>query len=174
MKAVRDNGMLSCLKHFPGHGSAANDSHLGLTDVTKTWVSSELEPYRMLIKKNNIHSVMSSHIYNATIDSLYPASLSPNFIEKKLRKELNYNGVVISDDLQMGAISNYYSLEEIVIQSINAGNDILIFSQYFNPDIKLPEKVVQIIKDAVKSGKISEQRINESFERIIKLKKNLD
>jgi beta-N-acetylhexosaminidase len=91
----------------------------------------------------------------------------------KLRTEMNYNGVVISDDLQMGAINNYYTLEQIVIQAIKSGSDILIFSQYFNPDQNLPAQVINIIKNAITSGEISEERINQSFNRIIKMKQRI-
>jgi len=173
VRAIDKEGLLSCLKHFPGHGSANTDSHQGLTDVTQTWQPYELDPYTSLIGQGLARSIMSAHIYHAGVDSIYPASLSYQHIQMKLRTDMNYHGVVISDDLQMGAINNYYSLEEIVIQAIKSGSDILIFSQYFNPDQNLPLQVINIIKNAIATGEISEERINESFNRIIKMKQRI-
>jgi len=173
IQAIEKEGLLSCLKHFPGHGSANTDSHQGLTDVTQTWQPYELDPYTTLIGQGLARSIMSAHIYHAGVDSIYPASLSYQHIQMKLRTEMNYNGVVISDDLQMGAINNYYTLEQIVIQAIKSGSDILIFSQYFNPDQNLPAQVINIIKNAITSGEISEERINQSFNRIIKMKQRI-
>lgn len=173
VRAIDDTGLLSCLKHFPGHGSASTDSHLGLTDVTQTWQEYELNPYYDLKNQGLTRSIMSAHIYNANVDSIYPASLSYQHIQNKLRTEMNYDGVVITDDLQMGAINNYYSTEEIVLQAIKSGSDILIFSQYSNADENLPGTVVDIIKSAIERGEISEERINQSFNRIKKLKSRL-
>ncbi|MDX9978352.1 MAG: glycoside hydrolase family 3 N-terminal domain-containing protein, partial [Candidatus Cloacimonadales bacterium] len=85
-----------------------------------------------------------------------------------------FDGVVITDDLQMCAIWKYYTLEEIVLNAIKAGNDLLIFSQYFAPDTSLVDKVTEIIRVAIADKKISEQRIDESFKRIIKLKNSIN
>ncbi len=171
IKAIESEGLISCIKHFPGHGSATNDSHQGLTDVSESWQAYELDPYRDLIKTKRVKSIMSSHIFNNKVDSLYPASLSEKHILGTLRKELNFQGVVITDDLQMGAINNYYSLEEIVLQAIKSGSDLLVFSQYFNPNEHLPEEVIAIIKKGIQRGEITEERINESFRRIQRMKK---
>lgn len=173
IRAVKDNNLISSLKHFPGHGSAENDSHQGFTDVTNTWQFLELDPYISLINSNTVQSIMSAHIYHADIDSIYPASLSEKHINYLLRNELNFSGVVISDDLQMGAIQQHYTLEETVIQAIKSGSDILIFSQYFSPDINLPNVVVNIIKNAIKDGLITKERIITSYERIAKLKSQI-
>lgn len=173
IEAISNQGLIACLKHFPGHGSATIDSHLGMTDVTNTWQEQELIPYLNLINTHDLPSIMSAHIFHSEIDSLYPASLSYQHINNLLRNELSYNGVVISDDLQMGAIVQHYNLEETVIKAINAGSDILIFSQYFNPNINLPIEVINIIKKAVSDGVIPKQRIEESYNRIIKMKKQI-
>jgi len=173
INAIKDNGLISCLKHFPGHGSASNDSHLDITDVTQTWSEIELDPYITLINQNLAQAIMSAHIFNTNIDENYPSSLSDSFINNLLRNELQYDGVVITDDLQMGAIQNYYELEDTIIKSINAGSDILIFSQYFEPNIELPTIVHNIIKNAVQSKTISKKRIEQSYYRIKQLKNQI-
>lgn len=173
LEAASDNEVLSCLKHFPGHGSSRDDSHKDITDVTKTWKDAELIPYKNLIEVGFAKCIMSAHIFNSKIDPDYPASLSEKHLLKTLRKKLNFKGMIISDDMQMGAIHKHYSLEETVIKSIQAGNDMIMFSQFFNPEDDLPVKVVNIIKSAIEQNIISEKRINESFNRIMNLKKNI-
>lgn len=171
--AHRKNGVLTSLKHFPGHGSASSDSHLGFTDVTNTWKKEELIPYRELIRKKKVDLIMSSHIFNRNIDNEFPASLSYKHIQGILREELGYNGVIITDDLQMKAISNYYGLETVIINAINSGNDILLFSDYFWTDTEIPQKVAFIVSNAIKEGKIKRERIDGAYFRIMKLKKKL-
>src|SRR5699024_4586289 len=112
------------LKHFPGHGSSEDDSHEGVTDVTMTWQEKELIPFRRLIATGNVDVVMTAHIYNAKLDPSYPATLSKPIITGLLRDSLNFDGVVISDDLQMKAIRSYYGLEKTIEMSIKAGVDI--------------------------------------------------
>lgn len=165
--------VLTCLKHFPGHGSARADSHNDITDITNTWLEYELEPYRSLINSGKAAIVMPGHLFNLNIDTAYPASLSEKFINRILRQDLRFNGIVISDDLQMGAISQHYTFEEVVILAINAGTDILLFSNYFNPDPLLPDKIIEAVKKAVHEGKIKESRIDESYSRILNLKNSL-
>lgn len=169
----RNNNVMTSLKHFPGHGSAGTDTHLQFTDVTDTWAEQELEPYKRLIALNNADMIMSSHIFNKKIDDQYPASISEKTVNGLLRKQLGYHGVVVTDDLQMGAISNNFKFEDVIVSAVNAGNDILLFANYFNPDPMIPEKVKLIIKQAVKDGRISQQEIDDSYERIIELKNRL-
>lgn len=173
-RAIHDAGMVSCLKHFPGHGSACGDTHKDITDVTDSWQDYELDPYAEFIEKEQVDSIMSSHILHRDIDCVYPASLSTSHVQEMLREQMCYDGVVITDDLQMCAIWKYYTLEEIVLNAIKAGNDLLVFSQYFAPDISLVDKVTEIIRAAIADKKISEQRIDESFKRIIKLKNSIN
>jgi beta-N-acetylhexosaminidase len=170
--AHRKMGVLTALKHYPGHGSAKDDSHLGLVDITGTWKKSELIPYRTLIKKGLADTVMCAHVVNSDIDDKYPASLSVRHIEENLRESLGFDGVIITDDLQMKAISNMYTLEEVVINSVNAGCDILLFANYFNSDSEMARKVKEIIIRAARDGKIKRERIEESFRRIMELKKS--
>lgn len=163
--------ILTSLKHFPGHGSASSDSHLGFTDVTSTWQSLELEPYKNLINNNYQDFVMTAHIFNANLDSEYPATLSKNIMTGILREQLNFKGVIISDDMGMGAITSQFGLETAVEKSIEAGVDVLLFANNLNYDEHIAEKVIKIIKSLIADGKINASRINESYKRIIALKK---
>ncbi len=171
ISAHKRRGILSALKHFPGHGSSRADSHLGFVDVTDTWKAIELQPYRSLIDDGVVDIVMTAHIFNSRLDAKYPATLSKTIVSGLLRGELKYDGVVVSDDMQMKAISAHYGLETAVEQAINAGVDMLVFgnnAETFEPDIA--ERAVAAIKSLVANGRISRQRIDESYARIMKLK----
>ena len=171
--AHHERGVLCAIKHFPGHGSSRDDSHLGLVDVSETWSDVELEPYRRLIANGIVDAVMTAHIYNKQLDPVYPATLSRAVITGMLRGMLGYDGVVISDDLQMGAIRAEYSWEETVQTAIDAGVDILLIANntQFDPDI-VP-KTVDLIQTLVREGKVSPQRIDASYQRIQRLKARL-
>ncbi len=175
VKSHRDYQVLSALKHFPGHGSASKDSHKGFTDVTETWLPKELEPYKTLIDKKSCDMVMTAHVFNAKIDSLFPATLSKKYIEDMLRTELGWQGVVISDDMHMGAITQHYGFENAIAKCINSGVDILIFSNNipgkYNENI-VPE-TVKLIRKLVEEGQVSKERIIQSYTRIMKLKSKL-
>jgi len=173
IEAHIQNGIIPVAKHFPGYGSSFSDSHLGMVDVTNSWKKGELIPYKKLKNENLIFGVMVGHIFNKNIDKNYPATLSSKFLQEILRKGIGFKGVIISDDLQMEAIKKYYSLGETITKSINAGCDILLFSNNTQEgyDENLPYKVFDIIYQGVKEGKISKQRIFESSERILNLKR---
>ncbi len=162
-------GVISVLKHFPGHGSSLGDSHQGFVDITNTWSKEELEPYKILIHSKSVNMIMTAHVFNSYLDPIYPATLSYAVNTKLLREEMGYKGVIISDDLQMKAISKHYTLKETVTLSINAGVDILLFgNQLGNQDI---DELLEIIFIQVKNGSIAYQKILESSERIKKLHK---
>lgn len=163
--------ILNCLKHFPGHGSATTDSHLGFTDITNTWADSELIPYIKLIQNGYDDFIMSGHLFNAEIDSVYPASLSNKTLTGLLRDSLGFDGLIITDGMFMGAISNNYTFDEAVELAINAGNDILLYTTNKLSGKSLVDSVVGIVMNKISEGKITEQRINESYNRII-LKKH--
>lgn len=171
IKSHADKGVITALKHFPGHGSVSEDTHLNFTDATATYKEIELVPYENLAFKNDLQMVMVSHIFNENYDEIYPASLSYNTIGGILRRSMGYNGVVITDDLDMGAIRQNYDLEDTVIQAINAGNDILLFSNRERHNPNLADDINKIIKEAILSGLIEPYRIQESYDRIMKLKK---
>lgn len=163
-------GILTVLKHFPGHGSSTTDSHLGFTDVTDTWDPKELIPYKKLFAEKDIRAVMTAHIFNANIDSVWPATLSEKTINGLLRDSLGFDGVVFSDDMQMDAIREEYGLETAIQQAINAGVDVLIFGNnlHYEPDIA--ERAIGIIQKLLREGKVEKETVERSIARIDSLK----
>ena len=166
-------GILTTLKHFPGHGSSQSDSHLGFTDVTGTWSKTELEPYAKIIEAGLCDAVMTAHVFHAGIDPKYPATLSRPAIEGLLREGMGYDGVVVSDDMQMKAVSANFGLKEAIIQAVNAGVDILTFANNSVFDPEIARTAVGILKDAAADGTIPASRIDRSYERIMRLKKSV-
>ena len=169
------HGVLCAVKHFPGHGSALGDSHLGMVDVTDTWNAYELEPFTNLIKQRKVDVVMTAHIYNRKLDKDYPATLSHKIVTELLRDNLHYDGVVVTDDMYMEGILSQYSIPEAFALAINAGADILLVGNNIDTGFEpnRPFKLVDIIVDLVKTGKVPYQRIHESSERILRLKAKL-
>lgn len=169
--AHREKKIITCLKHFPGHGSSQQDSHQGLVDVTRTYAASELQPYRDLIQENQTETIMTAHIINKNVDPKFPATLSQEYIQQLLREKMSFQGVVISDDMQMGAITEHYGFAEALILAINAGCDLIALANNAKTyDGTLPIRAHRIIVDAVKAGKISTQRIDEANKRLKRLK----
>ncbi len=165
------NNIITAVKHFPGHGSSKSDSHLGMVDVTDTWQEAELIPYQKLVQSGILDMVMTAHIVNRNIDPDYPVTLSENYIKPILRNQIGFKGVVVSDDMQMGAITLNYGLEQAAVRAVKAGCDMLIISNNIGQyDEQAPYKVLEAIFSAVKSGEISESAINESHQRIMELK----
>ena len=175
IEAHRDAGVLTAVKHFPGHGSAPGDTHEGFVDVTKAWAPAELVPYRTLVSEGSVDAVMTAHVVNGQLDPQWPATLSPTTITGVLRDELGFQGVVVSDDLQMGAIADHYGLETAVHQALVAGVDILLFANN-NPrayESDIAPRVVALVEALVRDGALTEERINESVERVRDLKARL-
>lgn len=162
--ALRARGIVPVLKHFPGHGSSKGDSHKGFVDVSDTWKPVELQPYRELIAQGRADMIMTAHVFNRFLDPKYPATLSKNVNTDILRDTLGFTGVIVSDDLQMKAISEHYSLSEAARLAINAGVDMLLFGNQLG-DTSL-EEAVNAIYTEVKSGRISAVRIAEANRRI--------
>lgn len=169
----QQRNILPVIKHFPGHGSAWNDSHVGMADVTETWDPIELEPYRLLIKQPISFGVMTAHVLNENLDPELPATLSRDIQTGILRDSLNFDGVLFSDDMQMDAIRTFYGLEFAIEKAILAGVDVLVFANnsVYQPDI-VPE-AVDIIKELINEGVINEERIDQSYQRIMRAKKEL-
>lgn len=172
-RAHRNHGVLTCPKHFPGHGSAAGDTHLGLVDVSRTWSKRELIPFQRLIDEGLVEIMMTAHVFNANLDPDHPATLSPRVLQGILRDKLGYTGVIISDDMEMKAITSQYGLEKAVQLGIEAGLDMLCFGNNMSFDLNIGEKVTDIILRLVETGKLSEARIDDSYRRIIQLKQRL-
>ncbi|NPA51135.1 MAG: glycoside hydrolase family 3 protein [Epsilonproteobacteria bacterium] len=166
--------ILTSLKHFPGHGSSFKDTHKGFVDVTNIWNPKELIPYKILIKQKLTDTIMVAHIFNKKLDPNYPASLSKNIITNLLRKNLGFRGVVISDDLQMGAISKYYSLKDRIRLAINAGIDIMLFSNQTSIKNQITlNRLIKITKELLRENKIDISQINRAYNRIQKVKNRL-
>ena len=167
IKAHHQEGVLCTLKHFPGHGSSVADSHIGLVDVTDTWSTQELEPFAQIIGNERCDIIMTAHIFNGNIDPQLPATLSALTINGLLRGDLGYDGVIVTDDLEMAAIRQYYDFEEAVSLAINAGVDVFLSSRYRSAAI---ERTIATVVELVERGKIRETRIDESYTRIQALK----
>ena len=168
MKGLKDSNVIASVKHFPGHGDTSVDSHVGLPVVEhdlERLKSFELVPFKKAIDAG-ADMVMVSHIMLPKIDEKEPATLSKTIITDILRKDMNYNGVVVTDDMTMGAIINNYDIGEAAVKSINAGVDIVMVCHQYDNVIK----VIDSIKEAVKNGTITEERLDKSVERILKLK----
>lgn len=166
-------GILTTLKHFPGHGSAANDSHDGFVDITRTWSKKELIPFQRLINSGEADMIMTAHVFHDGYDDKLPASLSQAILKGILRDELKFDGVIITDDLQMGAIRKFYSLETTVKLALQAGVDVLQFSNQQIYDPQIAPKVIAIIKHLIDTGEICQEQIEKSYSRIQRLKEHL-
>lgn len=164
LSGLHSAGIKGCIKHFPGHGDTKGDTHAEYVAVTKTWdeiKGCELVPFTENFQ--NTDSVMVAHVTFVDVDSEYPASLSKKLITGKLRGELGYKGIVLTDALNMGAIEKNYGSGEASVLAFEAGNDILLMPENF------PEAYKAVL-EAVKSGRITQNRLDESVLRILSLK----
>ncbi|MFW5723802.1 MAG: glycoside hydrolase family 3 protein [Halochromatium sp.] len=170
VRAQQRRGILSTLKHFPGHGSAGADSHTEVVDVTDTWSAHELIPYAQLIRAGYRDLIMTAHIRNARLDPRHPATLSRPILTGLLRQRPGFRGVVISDDLQMDAIAEHYRPSEALIGALNAGVDLLLIANHrpYDPD-RVPKTLV-ILRQAIADGRLRLSRINAACARILALK----
>ncbi|MFA9461052.1 glycoside hydrolase family 3 protein [Thiohalorhabdus sp. Cl-TMA] len=173
VRAHRAAGVRTSLKHFPGHGSSRGDTHKGLVDITATWEPVELAPYRRLIDAGLADTVMVGHLVNRELDPDWPASLSRRTVHGLLREKLGYEGVVILDDLQMGAIRKHYELRTVIRRALRADADILLFGNNLVYQPRITERAHRIIRELVEQGRVSEERIQRSYRRIRALKEDL-
>lgn len=173
VRAHRQCGILTCAKHFPGHGSARGDTHLGLVDVTQHWTELELTPFQRLIEAGECDAVMTAHVFNSRLDPQRPATLSPVVLGEILRGRLGFEGVILSDDMEMRAIAGQYGLEQAIELGLSAGLDMLCFGNNLNFDARIGERVWDIVRGLVRAGKIPEERIDQSYRRIVKMKERL-
>jgi len=170
VEAQREHGVSSCLKHFPGHGSSRQDSHLGFTDVSDTWEPLELVPYRELIARGLADAVMTAHVFNRRLDPEFPATLSEKTISGLLRREMQFPGLVVSDDMDMKAISASYSREKALELALNAGNDILLIANNQVCDQDIAIRSQEMILSLIAAGRVSAGRVEESCQRILDFK----
>ncbi|MEM8650909.1 MAG: glycoside hydrolase family 3 N-terminal domain-containing protein [Pseudomonadota bacterium] len=162
-------GVACSLKHFPGHGSSRSDSHDGFVDITKTWSAEEMVPFRKLASQAPL--IMSGHLFHPEFSNgKAPVTFSQKALTKKLRGGLGYQGVILTDDLDMGAIRKSFQLREAIILALAAGNDLLLLSNSLNYDEDLPANAVRWIADAVKQGRISQNQVKASYNRVMRVK----
>ncbi len=165
----------TALKHWPGHGSSTKDSHLHFVDVTKHWQQIEIEPYRRLFAKGYAGMVMTSHIYHRDWGNgeNLPASLSPVAVKTMLRDDLGFDGVIITDDLQMRSISSKRKLDEAIIMALAAGNDIVLIGNVLAQAPSDPEFAVRAIARGVREGRLDFKQLYRSWQRVIGYKARL-
>jgi beta-N-acetylhexosaminidase len=177
LKTLQENSILGSIKHFPGLGATQIDSHEDLPTVNigeEEFSGIDQFPYQELLKSNFVHCVMVAHAAFPNLDlqetdsagKLLPSSLSFNIITKLLREKFNFQGLVVTDDMEMGAIMRNYGIGEACKMAIKAGQDMLLICA--NGDVM--RKGFQAVLQAVQSGEISETRIEESLQRIAKFK----
>ncbi|WP_226580793.1 glycoside hydrolase family 3 protein [Acuticoccus sediminis] len=173
VEAHRDAGVLTALKHFPGHGSSRGDTHKGFVDVSYSWTETELTPYRDLVAENMVDMVMVAHVHLAKYGpGGLPASLSEPMIEGLLRGNIGFNGVVMSDDLEMGAIRKLGSPIRIAKQAILAGNDILVYAGGAAGRGDLVGELQARLQVAARDP-VFAARIKDSYHRVMTLKAKL-
>src|SRR5262245_123101 len=172
IRAHRAAGIATVAKHIPGHGSSSADSHKALADISNTWREIEIEPYRTLAQEGLLDGVMLGHLYHPRFSdgAKLPTSLSGRAVAAL--RETGFTGVVVSDDMEMGAVRDY-SLDERVVKAVNAGTDLLVFSNIKLRDPELGTKLHAIIADAVRDGRISRSRIEKAYGKIMLLKRRI-
>jgi beta-N-acetylhexosaminidase len=173
IKGHRGVGVRTTLKHFPGHGSSTGDTHLGVVDVTNTWSATELKPFANVIHDGLADAVLTAHVFNAKLDPQHPATLSEPTIGGILRRQLAWDGLVLSDDMQMGAIRKAYGYTDALRLAILAGVDVLTIAQQQVFEVGIVGHTIDLIEGLVLDGSITEARIDQSFSRIQAFKANL-
>lgn len=170
-RGFQDGMILPTVKHFPGHGNTAVDSHLGLPVVAAgrdELERVELYPFRKAIAAG-IEGVMTSHVLFPAFDGKYPASLSYNIVTKLLREEMGFDGLVCTDSLTMGAIASNFPLDEVIRLAVNAGNDLLVFCG--KAELAEQRTIYRTFLQLVREGQIPEERVNDSVARILAQKR---
>lgn len=170
-KGYQQENIIYSLKHFPGIGKGRVDSHVDSSsiDVAKEVLMAEdILPFKTIIDENdpNDYFILVSHLKYPALDEEYPASLSSKIMTDLLRNELGYKGIIITDDMEMGAVANHNDFRSIGVKAVKAGADIVLVCHEYEHQ----QEVYLGLLDAVNSGEISQERIDESVKRIIKVK----
>jgi len=175
VRGMREEGVLTALKHFPGHGSSYDDSHKGFVDVTGTADADvELYPYRTLIAEGMADTVMTAHVFNRALDERYPATLSRATLTGLLRGGLGWDGPVVTDDLRMGAIEERYGLARAAVTALAAGADLLLLA-----DDRLPgggsagQAALAALRRGLARGRLDPERVESALARVAALKARL-
>ncbi len=170
IRGLRDGGVIPTAKHFPGHGNTDTDSHLALPSIKGTrqqLETTELIPFKAAIKEN-VEAIMTAHIVFPALDAKLPATLSKTILTGLLRQELGYEGVIVTDSLSMKSIANTWGFGEATVMSIEAGADLVLALGTFEQQLESLNALIE----AVKNGRISEKRLDESLIRLEKLRRN--
>ena len=168
-------GILTAVKHFPGHGSSVDDSHAGFVDVTDTARPEvELVPYRLLLAEGVMDAVMTAHVFNRHLDAWVPATLSRPTIDGVLRSELGWRGVVVSDDMRMGAIQQHYGAGDAAVRALRAGVDLILIADDRLPgDGSASAGTLEAIRRALRQGRLPAGQVDEALARIAALRSRL-
>jgi beta-N-acetylhexosaminidase len=174
IKAHHAHSVACCLKHFPGHGSSRGDSHLGFVDITDDWQEIELDPYRQLFAAGFEDAVMTAHVVHRGFDpSGLPATLSSPVINGMLRRDLGFNGVTMTDDLQMRAIADHYGFREAVQRAVLAGVDLMVVGNDLLRNGNAFHEGVAAVRELLDRGMVDADYINASLTRIRILKQKI-
>lgn len=170
-KGYQQENIIYSLKHFPGIGKGKVDSHVDSSNIDAskdTLMAEDILPFKTIIDENepNDYFILVSHLKYPALDEEYPASLSSKIMTDLLRNELGYKGIIITDDMEMGAVANHNDFRSIGVKAVKAGVDIVLVCHEYEHQ----QEVYLGLLDAVNSGEISQERIDESVKRIIKVK----
>ncbi len=170
--AHRNANILTAAKHFPGHGSSRTDSHVAFTDISTTWNPMELKPFADIA--NDVDMVMVGHLYHPQFSDGpgIPASLSERAISS-LRNDIGFNGVIVSDDMEMGALREHFSFEDRIVRAVAAGTDLLLFANRIVPLDDLGARIHSVILCSVRSGTIPRTRVEQAYRHITTMKRTL-
>ncbi len=168
--AFQAAGVACVLKHFPGHGRSLADSHKSLPDITKTWSEAELEPFAGMIANGHAPSIMGGHLL---LEGSMPTTLSASTMTGLLRGKLGYQGVSMTDDIDMAAVRAVASRRGAVIAAIEAGNDIIMIANLSNHNSKLPMDIEAWVTEAIAEGRLTEAGIAASAARVRALKQTI-
>ena len=172
---LQASGVGACAKHWPGHGSSLADPHVAVADVTDTWRETERAPFAALLKAGKADMIMTGHVHHRDWGEGdgRPASLSPAAIQLALRQTLGFDGVVVTDDLQMESALAGRSLGEAVVLALAAGNDVVLIANMlqYRPDVA--RYAIDAIKQAVAEGRLDAQALKRSYRRVLSLKQRL-
>jgi beta-N-acetylhexosaminidase len=165
INGMHQSGVMATLKHYPGLGSATGDTDREFVDVTKTWTARELKPFARLVADGVPDAVMVANALNGQIDAQFPASLSSATVNG-LRNDLGWEGVVVTDDLQAGALRDSYTPDQIVRHALAATDDLLLFANTQLYELDIATSTVASIVNLVQRGIVDEARIDASVARI--------